>query len=90
RILAVPGKKAQEWGGILYLVPALLPLLLFAYIPLLANLALSLTDWNLVRPEASFVGLENYRALLADPALGQALRQSLAYMALAALGNFLL
>ncbi|BDG20171.1 glycerol-3-phosphate ABC transporter permease (plasmid) [Thermus thermophilus] len=85
RTLSVEGGEA-----LLYLAPALFLILLFVYLPLLANLLLSLLDWNLIRPEASFVGLENYRALLADPAFGQVLRQSLAYMGLALVGNFLL
>lgn len=85
RTFSVEGREA-----LLYLAPALFLILLFVYFPLLANLLLSLLDWNLIRPEASFVGLENYRALLADPAFGQVLRQSLAYMGLALVGNFLL
>jgi len=81
---------ARGWEGVLLLLPALLPLALFVYWPLLFNLWLSLHDWNLVRAEARYVGLENYRALLADPLFAQLLRQSLAYMGLALLGNFLL
>ncbi|WP_353513606.1 sugar ABC transporter permease [Thermus sp. LT1-2-5] len=51
---------------------------------------MSLYEWNLVSPQARFVGLGNYQALLRDPLFGQLLQQSLLYMALAALGNFLL
>lgn len=76
-------------GGLLLLAPGLFFLLLFVYWPLLYNLWLSLHEWNLVRPEAAFVGLANYQALLEDPAFWQTVRQSLLYMALAALGNFL-
>ncbi|MCS7195030.1 MAG: sugar ABC transporter permease [Meiothermus sp.] len=78
------------WEPYLLLAPGLLFLLVFVYWPLVYNLWLSLFEWNLVSPQARFVGLGNYQALLQDPLLGQLLRQSLLYLALAALGNFLL
>ncbi len=64
--------------------------MVFVYWPLLYNLWLSLHDWNLVRPQAQYVGLANYRFLLQDPLFGQLIRQSLLYMVLASIGNFLL
>ncbi len=80
----------RDWGALLLLAPGLLFLLVFVYWPLLFNLWLSLQEWNLVSPSPRFVGLDNYRALLQDPAFGQILRQSLLYLALAGVGNFLL
>lgn len=88
RVRAGAGRRGNL-GGFLFLAPGLLFLLLFVYWPLLYNLWLSLHEWNLVRPEAAFVGLANYQALLENPAFWQTVRQSLIYMALAALGNFL-
>ncbi|BCZ90637.1 glycerol-3-phosphate ABC transporter permease (plasmid) [Thermus thermophilus] len=90
RNVALSQRPSEAFGAYLFLLPALLPLLLFVYLPLAANLALSLTDWNLLRAEARFVGLENYLALFRDPAFSQVVGQSLIYMVLAALGNFLL
>lgn len=76
--------------AVLLLAPSLVVLGVFVYWPLLYNLWLSLHEWNLVRPNPSFVGLANYQALLADPLFSQLIRQTLVYMGLAALGNFLL
>ncbi|AFV77373.1 permease component of ABC-type sugar transporter (plasmid) [Thermus oshimai JL-2] len=78
------------WAGALPLLPALGPILVFVYWPLLYNAWLSLHQWNLVSPEVRYVGWANYRALLGDPAFLDLLGQSLLYMLLALLGNFLL
>ena len=47
--------------------------------PTLQALALSFTNWNLLRP-ASFVGLENYQRLVADPLFWQVFRNTFAYL----------
>ena len=60
--------RLGEWGLFALLVgPNLLLLAAFTYWPLLFNAYLSLTEWNMLSPERPFVGLENYRALAADP-----------------------
>jgi len=87
--LAPASRPKEGWEAFLFLAPGLFFLLVFVYLPLLANLALSFMDWNLIRSEARFVGLENYRILFQDPAFVQTVRQSLAYMGLALVGNFL-
>jgi ABC-type sugar transport system permease subunit len=54
----------REWGLFLALVaPNLFFLLSFTYWPLVFNLYLSLTDWDMLSPEKTFIGLENYRDL---------------------------
>lgn len=88
-ILTRRGRRL-DLEGLLLLAPGLVPLLVFVYWPLLYSLWLSLHDWNLIRPQVEFVGLANYRALLQDPLFGQLLRQSLLYLALAGIANFLL
>ena len=58
----------REWGLFLALVaPNLLLLAAFTYWPLVYNGYLSLTEWDMISPEKSFVGLENYRELARDP-----------------------
>lgn len=59
-----------------------LPIVFYAVIrfwPTLEALALSFTNWNLLRP-ASFVGLENYRRLVSDPLFWQVFRNTFAYL----------
>jgi multiple sugar transport system permease protein/sn-glycerol 3-phosphate transport system permease protein len=58
----------REWGMFLALVaPNLLLLAAFTYWPLVYNGYLSLTEWDMISPEKSFVGLENYRELAREP-----------------------
>jgi ABC-type sugar transport system permease subunit len=51
----------------LFLAPSLLVFGLFVYYPLLNAAYGSLTAWSLFSPTWQFIGLENYRRLLADP-----------------------
>jgi multiple sugar transport system permease protein len=58
------------------------PVVFYAVIrfwPTLEALALSFTNWNLLRP-ASFVGLENYKRLVSDPLFWQVFRNTFAYL----------
>jgi sn-glycerol 3-phosphate transport system permease protein len=60
----------REWGLFLALVaPNVRLLAAFTYWPLAYNAYLSLTEWEMIAPEKSFVGLESYRELLRDPRL---------------------
>ncbi|WP_180953613.1 carbohydrate ABC transporter permease [Bacillus sp. T33-2] len=52
--------KNQGWLGWLFASPYLLYAIIFFLIPLVWSLFLSVTDWNLISPTYSFVGLENY------------------------------
>lgn len=60
----------------------LVPLLFFLvvrFIPTLTALRLSLFDWNILKEQQPFVGVENYRTLLGDEKFGQALRNTALY-----------
>jgi multiple sugar transport system permease protein len=62
-----------------FLLPALLPLVLFRVLPMLASVGVSLTEWNLLRPPV-LVGLDNYLGLLSDKNFHRALVNTLYYM----------
>lgn len=49
-----------------FLAPSAIPLLLFTAVPMVSSVWVSLHEWNLISP-MSWVGLDNYRRLLADP-----------------------
>lgn len=51
----------------LFAFPNLLLIAVFAYWPILGNLLLSLTDWDMISPFPNFVGLDNYTTLFSDP-----------------------
>jgi multiple sugar transport system permease protein len=95
------GSRAERRAAWLLLAPALLAIGLFFALPLLAALALSMTDFDIYAVadprNLRFVGLGNYGRLLRDPLFWQALRTTLVYVGLgvpltlgAALGGALL
>ncbi|SFB58323.1 multiple sugar transport system permease protein [Cohnella sp. OV330] len=49
--------------GLLFTSPAILGFLIFTLGPMIASLALSLTDYNVFKAHASFVGFDNYARL---------------------------
>ena len=53
--------------------PALLFALVFLYAPVVFSVGLSLSDWNFIRPQAQFVGLDNYARIFRDPNFRDAL-----------------
>jgi sn-glycerol 3-phosphate transport system permease protein len=61
---AAGGRRLYWVVPVLYVLPALAPLLLFTYWPLLRTVQLSLYDWNMVAPKWRFVGVDNYVGLL--------------------------
>jgi multiple sugar transport system permease protein len=68
-----PSRREAAWGAV-FVAPWVIGFLLFTLGPLVASLVLSLTDFNLVRPEAvKFVGLDNYARMTTDPLVVQGL-----------------
>lgn len=65
--------------GLLLISPWLIGLLLFKLLPILASLAISFTDFQMLTPgETRFVGLDNYARLLHDDGVGYALFETIA------------
>jgi multiple sugar transport system permease protein len=59
-------------AGYLFISPAFLLFLIFIAGPLIGAIVLSLFQWDLLTP-ARFAGLGNYKQLLSDPVVGQAI-----------------
>lgn len=73
-------RDRKEWLTFLALAgPNLLLFAVFTYGPLAYGAFLSLTEWNLVAPRATFVGLENYVRLFRDPDFWQVLVNTTIY-----------
>ena len=67
RWFASPARREAAWGWV-FIAPWIFGLIVFTGGPIIASLVLSLTDFNLVRPEAvRFVGIDNYVAMAGDP-----------------------
>lgn len=61
------GSQQDGFGGFVFIVPNFIGFLAFTFLPVLASLAMSFTDWDLITPPR-YVGLDNFRALLtSDP-----------------------
>lgn len=65
--------------GWTFLAPALLLIGIFTLSPIGFSLGLSFFRWDMMRPQPTFVGLDNFARLLADPAFLNALRNNLLY-----------
>ena len=63
----------------LFLIPALLLLIAFRYIPAVSAIYHSFTYWNIPEP-GEFIGLQNYQALFDDPIFIKSLGNILKYM----------
>jgi len=64
-----------------YVLPATAIVVMFVMFPIAYSFYLSLLSWDFIRPVPAYVGLENYRRLLADPDIRRALEHTLAYTA---------
>ena len=80
----------QQSEGYLFLLPSLFGFSTFVIIPILISLALSFTEWDLIRP-ASFAGFGNYYELLtADRIFLKVAGNTLIYVILIVPGQLLL
>jgi multiple sugar transport system permease protein len=78
-----PSVREELWGYV-FIGPWIVGLIVFTAGPMLASLAMSLTDFNLIRPEATtFVGLDNYVRMTSDPTIVQSLVATLKFALLA-------
>lgn len=77
-----PGALAGEarWAWV-FLAPAILGIGLFGLVPMLGSLAISFTSWDLLAAPR-WVGLANYRALLADPVFYQVAGNTFGFVAM--------
>ncbi|MCC6312438.1 MAG: sugar ABC transporter permease [Thermomicrobiales bacterium] len=63
----------------LFLLPAVVLMLVFVYIPVIESFRFSLFKWNSFSPEWTWVGLGNYRKLLPDPIFWQSIGNNIWY-----------
>lgn len=69
-------RSGNQVGALGFAAPAVLLVALLLYAPFLYTAYLGFTDYDGLRP-AQFVGLENFRRFLEDPALGTSVRNTL-------------
>lgn len=71
--------KLAKWRPYLLVAPAIIVFLVFFIQPIFYMIYLSFHDWNFISPDKTFVGLENFKALLSDPMFLQVIRNTLMY-----------
>ena len=72
-------RRREAFAAYGFLLPNLIGFTAFAFLPVLAALLISFTDWDLLTPPA-WAGLENYRKLAVDPLFRQVLRNTAVYV----------
>lgn len=82
--------KNYHWQPALFLAPAIIVSLVFSYWPLLQDIWLSFHSWNMVSPNMKFIGLQNYLQLISGPELIKVLSNTLFYIVILVIVNFLL
>ncbi|HET7169063.1 MAG TPA: sugar ABC transporter permease [Candidatus Limnocylindrales bacterium] len=71
-------RRREGWWALLFLGPTLIGLFALSAGPILASFGIALTDWDLLSPP-TFVGLDNFAALMADERFQMALRNTVFY-----------
>ncbi|MDK2867315.1 MAG: multiple sugar transport system permease protein [Clostridiales bacterium] len=73
-----------------FMLPFMIPLLLFWIIPLGSAFFISLTDWDYISPTFNLVGLENYVYMLTDPDFIEALMNTVYFSVTTIVGTIVL
>ena len=74
-------KAKRQRTAIIFLIPAVVLLLCFMIYPLGKTIFYSFTAWYNFSTEQTFIGLDNYKELIADPVIWVALRNTVILMA---------
>lgn len=82
--------EKNKWHAFLFLLPSIFFFVVFSYWPLLQNLYLSFFSWNMVSPNMTFVGIENYTAVLGSKELIKILANTVVFVAIMLVLNFVL
>lgn len=59
--------RKEGLAACVFILPALIPLLLFWIGPVFYSAGLSFTDWDMISAQINFIGMDNYKSLLGDP-----------------------
>lgn len=76
------GQQHEEgvWG-ILFILPSLVLLLSFVFLPAFYAIYISLLDWDMISPSPTYVGLQNYREVVSSARFWRALGNTTSYVA---------
>lgn len=77
----------KKWLPYALLLPSVIIILIFNIIPLIYTVYLSFFDWNMVKTNKEFVGLDNYIELFTNTKFYMIIGQTFAYIALLVVFN---
>ena len=60
-------RRSHRWVNALFLAPVLIAFIMVMVIPFFLGIYYSMTDFNGVKSELTFVGLKNYQFMFQDP-----------------------
>ncbi len=72
--------NAKKYISILYSTPFGVLLIIFALFPFVLNLAMSFTNYGLMRQDWNFVGIKNYVDILSDQTTWKAIRLTIVFI----------
>lgn len=72
-------RKKENLAGLLFILPAMIPLSVFWILPMLFSGGLSFTNWDMMSENIKFMGIKNYTGLLRDPNFGRVLKNTLVF-----------
>ena len=76
--------------GILFLLPGLIPLMVFWMFPVLLSAGLSFTKWDMISPTIKWVGLKNYVSLLSKASFWRTVKNTFVFSVGSTVPNILL
>ncbi len=73
---------SEQFSGWTFVTPGVVIILLFGAVPIIWSAMMSFQKNNLLSPSTPFVGLANYRQMVHDPIVAQAIQHTLIYTVL--------
>jgi multiple sugar transport system permease protein len=70
----------KNWSAYLFLLPGLIHFAIFTLFAVGFAFYISFHEWNIIKPDKPFVGLENYLKLIQDPRFHRAVFNTLTFM----------
>jgi len=81
--------QSEHFTGWAFVTPAAAIIVLFGAVPIVWSAIMSFQQSNLLSPSTPYVGLRNYREMLHDPVISQAIGHTIVYTALFVPGTML-
>lgn len=83
------GRLSNRLKPLLYLLPSAILLFVFIVVPIGYTFYLSFFNWNLIAPTKEFVGLQNYVSVFTDPTNRKVVLNTVIYIVLLLVLNFI-